>query len=62
MKTLKEFVKHLDELLDGAKDKRDYHGEARKAFNDVVISGVKFKRALSKLSEVESKYKSERND
>lgn len=57
-----EFVKYLDELLDTAKGKRDYHGEAKKAFNDVVTSGTKFKRALSKLSEVEAKYKSERDD
>lgn len=41
-----DFEKYLDELLDGAKAKREYHGEAKNAYQDVVKSGTTFKRAL----------------
>ena len=59
---MKDFQKYHDELLYGAKEKREYHGEAKKAYDDVVKTGTNFKRALVKLSEVQVKFKNERDD
>lgn len=47
---------NLDEFIENAKIARDFHIEAKRAYNQVVASAIGFKRALQKLEDVNAKY------
>ena len=47
---------NLDEFIENAKMARDYHVDAKRAYNQVVASAISFKRALQRLEDVNAKY------
>lgn len=47
---------NLDEFIENAKMARDYHVDAKRAYNQVVASAIGFKRALQRLEDVNAKY------
>ena len=47
---------NLDEFIENAKTARDYHVDAKRAYNQVVASAISFKRALQRREDVNAKY------